>query len=104
MTLKLHNNWQIALKPLIFAFKLEKMEAKRHLLPFLESSKKVSAKYLRFLKSICKSIYYAVPNKRTLQNYHTPFHFQQLIQNVPTQINVPPDQASNSTEFHTFSE
>ena len=50
------------------------------------------------------SIYYAVPNKRTLHNYRTPCHFQQLIQNVPTQINVPPDQASNFTEFHTLSE
>ena len=44
-----------------------------------------------------------MPNKRTLHNYRTPCHFQQLIQNVPTQINVPPDQASNSTQFHTLS-
>ena len=50
---------------MIFASNLEKTEAKRHLLPFLESSKKVSARYLKSISdtqqvsagvSICKQI------------------------------------------------
>ena len=51
MTLKQNKNKQIGLKPLVFASKLEKTEAKRHILPFSKSFKKVSARYL---KSICE--------------------------------------------------